>query len=156
MTPRDRIAVLLHHYRDVCEGIAGIEPAGDDVLALMCEEWNHSSYQQLERLLVVMHDRWPRMRQAVRTHYERYSEHRIAWCRRCGAHPVANEGRIHLHPPGRSVTLVAKVVRVYPSNDNLLAIQDALDWLENHWAGEVDLPKAVMDYTSSVALREVA
>ena len=156
MTPRDRIAVLLHHYRDVCEGIAGIEPRGDDVLALMCEEWNHASYQQLERLLVVMHERWARMRQALRTHYERYSEHRIAWCRKCGAHPANHEGRIHLHPPGRSITLTPKVVRVFPRDDKPTIVDDSLDWLERHWRGEVDLPSAIIQYTAAEALREVA
>ena len=140
----------------MCEGIAGTEPRGDDVLALMCEEWNHASYQQLERLLTLMHQRWPWMRQAVRARFERYSEHRIAWCAKCGAHPSAKEGSIHLHPPGRSVTLTAKVVRVLPQDDDPARIGDALDWLERHWKGEVDLPEAIMAYTAAVALREVA
>ena len=156
MTPRDRIAILLHHYRDVCEGIGGIQPRGDDVLALMCEEWNHESYQQLERLLRVMHERWPLLRQALRVRYERYSEHRIAWCVKCGAHPAGHEGRIHSHPPARSITLVPKVVRVYSQDDRPTVVDDAIAWLERHWRGEVDLPKAIIEHTAAVSLREVA
>lgn len=158
MTPRDRIAILLHHYRDVCEGIPTNKPRGDDLIIGMCEEWNHASYQQLERLLRVMP---PKMRAALRARYERYTEHRIAWCRKCGAHPAAHavlgaKGNIHRHPPGRSITLQAKVVRVFPRDDDPAQVGEALGWLELHWAGEVDLPKAIIEHTAAVALREVA
>src|SRR3972149_6142716 len=70
LTRRDQIAVLLHHYRDVLEGLADVDPeacercptfcgshdcerfgcVNEAFLALMCPAWNHPSYRQLERL----------------------------------------------------------------------------------------------------------
>jgi hypothetical protein len=168
MTPRDRIAILLHHYRDVCEGIRSNKPRGDELIIGMCEEWNHPAYQQLERLLVEMHQFEPRLRQALRQRFERYSERRVAWCKACNAKEPAFEiGAIHVRElvagkklfcrqAGKTVTLQPRIVRVFPTDDDPAAIGDAIDWLERHWTGIVDLPDAVIAYTSAVALREAA
>src|SRR3972149_4076254 len=131
LTRRDQIAVLLHHYRVVCEGIPGIEePDDEDMLALMCEEWNHPSYQQLERLLRVMGERWPELRGTLRQRYERYSERQAAWCRRCGEHPVSHVGRYHAHPPGRSVPRCPRIVRWDVADPS--RISQALEWLRRN------------------------
>lgn len=183
MTPRDRIATLLHHYRDVCDGIPNLRTGGcgdgcaldpkdrwlcsrygcDDerVLALMCEEWNHPSYQQLERLLVVMQERWPRIRQAVRSRYERYSERRVAWCPRCGVtNPAQRIGDAHKNPcrdrRGNTVEMREKIVRVLPVDDRPELIADALDWLERHWTGEVDLPDSIIAYATAALQQDAA
>jgi hypothetical protein len=163
---RDYIAILLHHYRDVCEGLYA-NPRGEDGVGrfLMCETWNHPAYQELERLLTMMHERWPRLRQAVRVRYERYSEHRVAWCKRCGEHPASAIKSIHSHPPGRSVTLRPRMVRVFGADDDPLAVADAEEWLQRHWRERYDrrfhetslvIPKTIAEIEAERALREAA
>lgn len=102
-----KIEKLLHHYRDVLDGLRdakGTDPCSDGcsldpkdqhlcrrfgcanpgVLAMMSEAWNHPSYQRLEHLLRVMGERFPGLRVALRDRYERFSERIIAVCPKCG------------------------------------------------------------------------
>lgn len=157
MTRRDRIELLLKHYRAVVEGIPGIEEPDDDgLLALMCEEWNHPSYQQLERLLNVMHERWPRHRQALRVRFERYDERRVAMCLVCGrTEHAAHIGKAHVRGSvagaklrcklgARTPDMVERIVRV-ESGDELLVIE-GLEWLDRHWLGEADLPTTIIRF----------
>ena len=138
---KPQIQTLLHHYLDVLEGIPDHEHrTSDDLLALMCPAWNSPAYQQLERLLRAMP---AGLRQAIRVRYERYTERRVAFCRRCGAHPAQKVGNVHRHPPGRAVTLAPKMVRVLPRDDDPKRVESALEWLARHWAGEIVLPKAI-------------
>lgn len=165
MTSRERITVLLHHYRDVCEGIPEAGPRPDEVLALMGREWNHPSYQRLERLLVVMHERWPRHRQALRARYERYSERRVAFCVVCEAvEPSSEIGRPHLKTRvagakqlcrigAKAPDMLPRVVRT-PSGGDAKLVEEAIEWLERSWGGEVELPTALVGY--GAGLRRVA
>lgn len=151
---RQAIETLLHHYRDVLEGVPDREHrSSDELLALMCPAWNHRSYQQLERLLYVMQQRWPKLRQALRVRFERYTERRVAWCKRCGEHPARDVGTIHRHPPGRSVALKPKLIRVPPDDDDPRRVDEALDWLVEHWVGRVDLPRSVFEIEAERRLR---
>ena len=111
---QQKIERLLHHYRDVCDGLRdarGSDPCADGcsldpkdqhlcrmfgcanpgVLALMSEAWNHPSYQRLERLLYVLAERFPKHRAAIRDRYERFSERRIAYCPVCKKVEQANK-----------------------------------------------------------------
>lgn len=151
---RTAIETLLHHYRDVLEGIPDREHrSSDELLALMCPAWNHPSYRQLEKLLARMPRR---LRQALRVRYERYSERRVAWCKRCGEHPARDVGSVHRHPPGRSVSLRPRLVRVLPRDDDPAAVESALDWLLEHWVGRVDLPRSVFEIEAERRLRDAA
>lgn len=161
MNPDQLIPILLHHYRDVCEGIYR-DPQGEDDVGkdLMCATWNHPAYQELERLLAIMHERWPRLRQALRQRFERYEELRVAWCKRCGAHPAWHVGRIHSHPPGRSIALRPRVVRVYAEDARY--VDDAIAFLEEHWQDvysiryretSLVLPKLVAEIEAERSLR---
>lgn len=157
MTRRERIELLLKHYQAVLEGIPGIaEPDDDDLLALMCEEWNHPSYQQLERLLYVMHQRWPRHRQALRVRYERYEERRVAFCTVCGRTEHAEFiGRTHVRGAvagaklrcklgAQTPDMVERIVRI-EGGDPLLVIE-AVEWLERHWRGDAIVPATILRY----------
>jgi len=148
------VATLLHHYRDVLEGIPdGEHNRSDDLLALMCRAWNHPSYQRLETLLAEMPGS---LRAAVRVRFERYSEVRVAWCRKCGQHPAWHVGRVHSHPPGRSVVLRPRVVRVMHPSDSPQRVALALEWLAGNWRRPLDLPKAILEIESERKLREAA
>ena len=138
ISTRDHITTLLDHYRDVLEGIYDRGKA-DDILALMCESWNHPSYQTLEALLERMkHERpWPRAHLLRR--YLHFHEVRRAYCRKCGTHPAKAIGSVHRHPPGRSVTLVAVTARVTPDDVSEAEVSHALDWLEASWPADVPL-----------------
>ena len=156
MTRRDRITLLLEHYQAVMEGLPGIEePDDSDVLALMCEEWNHPSYQQLERLLRVMHERWPVLRVALRMRYERYSERRVAWCPKCGVtEPAARIGSAHKNPcRDRRNHLVDMSVRIVRSSPQVRHETEAVDWLDRHWRGDAAVPDAILRYHSLEQLR---
>lgn len=158
MTPRERIAILLHHYRDVCEGIY-TNPAGEDDVGrfLMCRTWNEPPYQQLERLLREMHQTEPRLRQALRVRYERYSERRVAWCRKCGSHPADHVGRVHAHPPGRAVALKPRVVRSYTRDDRPELVARAEMWLEERFPEfKLYLPSVIMEIEAERSLRDAA
>lgn len=157
MTRRERIELLLKHYQAVCEGLPGIEePDDSDVLALMCEEWNHASYQQLERLLKVMHERWPRHRQAIRVRFERYEERRVAYCRVCGkTAPAGLIGEPHVRGTvagkklycrvgTKLVDMILRIERV-EYGDPLLVVE-AVEWLDRHWRGEADVPEAILRF----------
>ena len=159
MTDRDRIVVLLDHYQAVCEGIptGGIGDDDDGVLALMCREWNHPSYQRLERLLVVMHERWPRMRAAVRERFERYSERRVAYCVVCHAtEPASSIGEPHLRTRvagakllcrigAKAPDMVPRIVRSHGLFEGQL-VEDAVDWLERTWGQPVELPVTLIGF----------
>ena len=151
---KESIAVLLEHYRDVLDGIPDREHRGsDDLLALMCPAWNHRSYQQLERRLRDLKAERPKLHAKLETRYLRYTERRVAWCKRCGEHPASHVGNVHRHPPGRSVSLKPKMLRVLPRNDDPAGVAQALDWLEARWVGRADLPKAVFEIESERRLR---
>lgn len=165
MNRREQIERLLWHYRDVCEGIYDDVDGTGEPTSFMCVAWNHPAYQELERLLHVMHERWPRLRQAVRVRYERYSEKRVAWCKKCGAHPAWHSGRVHRHPPGRSIALKPHVVRIYSADDSALLVDDATDWLVAHWRETYDhrlretslvLPKTIASMEAERELRKLA
>lgn len=157
MTRRDRIVTLLEHYRDVLEGLhEGSRP--DEVLALMCRAWNHSSYQQLERLLARLRAEEPRLARHLLRYHLDYREVRRAWCRRCGDWPAAHIGRVHARckAKGRSTTLVPRVVRFPPDDVVSSAVEDATDWLVERWVGEPDIPEDVHAIERERALRKVA
>jgi hypothetical protein len=159
MTNRDRIVTLLEHYQAVCEGIPnGNEPGDDDgVLALMCVEWNHDSYQRLERLLAIMQQRWPKMRQALRERYERYSERRVAYCPVCKQIDDARFiGEPHLRGTvagakllcrtgAKAPDMIPRIHRVESRRFGYL-LADAIDWLERSWGGDVELPATLIGY----------
>lgn len=178
MTPRQRLEILLDHYRDVLEGArdrsAGCSREGcrlaprdrwlcqvygcadaEGVLALMNRDWNHASYQQLERLLGRMREDAPRLAWNLLRRFLHYHEVRRAWCRKCGFHPPGHVGRVHAHPPGKSVTLVARVKREHGTAD-LAAVERAIDWLLERWEGEVELPPGVAEIERERALRAAA
>lgn len=169
------IHTLLYHYRDVLEGIRDQTPRGscsdgcslanadrwlcrangcanEGVLALMCESYNHPSYQRLEQLLGAMDNRNPRQRHALRSRYERYTEKRVAWCRKCGEHPITALKAVHRHPPGRSVVLKPKIVRVLPLDDDPKLVAEATVWLAANFARQALLPKAIEEIESQRAL----
>ena len=180
MTRRDRILVLLEHYRDVLEGIGDSEPgcsgdcslddkdrwlcehygcADERVLALMCRAYNHSSYRQLERLLRLMWERWPRSYVQIQARFVRYSERRVAWCRKCGktlpAHKIGTvHGRCRIK--GRLVTLEPRVERVPAVGVDPARVTDAVDWLEQHWQGVAEIPPDVAQIERERELRKVA
>jgi hypothetical protein len=157
-TQRPRIEILLNHYRDVLEGLPDREhPLGDDgILALMCPAWNSPAYQQLEHLLRVLHERFPRQRQALRVRHERYTERKVAYCRKCGVHPWKAIGSVHSHPPGRSIALYPKMLRVLPGDDNPRRVEEAIEWLCRHWRGQIVIPKSVAAIEAERLLREAA
>ena len=151
---RAAIETLLHHYRDVLEGIPDKDRrASDDLLALMCPAWNHRSYRQLERRLEQLKAERPVLHAKVVTRYLRYSERRVAWCKKCGEHPASQVGDVHRHPPGRSVSLKPKLIRVLPDNDDPAGVELALDWLEARWVGRADLPRSVFEIEAERRLR---
>lgn len=151
---RQAIETLLHHYRDVLEGIPDKEHSrSDDLLALMCPAWNHRSYRQLEQRLAELKKARPKLHAKLETRFLRYTERRIAWCKKCGEHPASDVGAVHRHPPGRSVSLRPKMVRVLPRNDDPIGVALALDWLEARWLGRADLPKAVFEIEAERRLR---
>lgn len=174
MTERERIVTLLEHYRDVLDGLDehgadSVHVKGDwaDVLALMCSAWNAPAYRELERLLVVMRERWPKLYQAIRARFLDYADVRQAYCKgtrrdngkRCGWHPSTEIGRVHggcLHR-GRTVTLEARMRRVRPVYD-AIALGDALEWLERHWRRSVgkNLPPEVIQIETEQMKRAAA
>lgn len=159
MTNRDRIVTLLEHYQAVCEGIqTGTEPdADDDLIALMCLEWNHPSYQRLEKLLAIMHQRWPKMRQSLRERYERYAERRVAYCSVCKTiEPASMIGEPHLRATVAGAKLLCRIgakapdmlPRIHRVESHVFAylLSDSIDWLERNWGGEVELPVALIGF----------
>jgi len=151
---RTAIETLLTHYRDVLEGIPDREHRrSDDLLALMCPAWNHRSYRQLERLLEQLKAERPKLHAKLVTRFLRFSERRVAYCRRCGEHPSSDVGKVHAHPPGRSITLRSKMLRVLPRNDDPAGVSLAIAWLEQRWSGRADLPKAVFEIEAEQRLR---
>lgn len=170
MNQRQRIELLLEHYREVLEGVQEHDDerdpcavecsladrdkwlcvrygcASQGVIAAMCAAWNAPAYQRLEKLLRLMRERWPREYQAVRLRYLDYVEVRAAWCRRCGWHPATSIGRVHAHPPTRSVTLVPKVRRTFADELDGRALTDAVEWLDRRWGDDLCvLPKEVIE-----------
>lgn len=137
--------MLLEHYRDVQPGLVDTEPGAADGHALLASgPWKHHSYQQLERLLTTMRRVEPRLARHLLRRYLDYREVRRAWCRKCGYHASAATGRIHLHPPGRSVTLLPVVVRFAPDDVREAQVAHGIDWLASRWRGEVDLPHEIV------------
>ena len=133
MTRRDRITLLLEYLVDVREGLPDKEPEhGDELIALMCKAWNTPAYQELERLLPYLRDADRQAYWHLSERFLRYGERRVAWCRRCGFHPAAQAGKLHAHPPGRSVTLQPKVVRVVNYAVSEPCVMRGLDWLDGH------------------------
>lgn len=157
MTTRERITVLLEYLVDVREGLPEKERSrSDEMLALMCEAWNSPPYQELERLLPLMRWAEPRNYWHLAERWLRYGEARRAWCRRCGLHHASEIGKIHVHPPGRSVTLQPRIERTWhPAMDPHLADR-GVEWLERHFRVEPELPKAVLVCESERRLRAVA
>ena len=151
--------MLLEYLVDVREGLAD-RSNGDwefgSVLALMCEAWNAPAYQELERLLPYLRDTEPRRYWHLAERYLRYGEVRVAHCRRCGHHHASQIGSVHRHPPGRAITLKPVILRSLHKGIDELSVSLAIDWLEDHFHGEVALPKAVLEVESERRLRAVA
>lgn len=163
MTRRDRIVLLLEHYRDVLHGLDEHGPDSvhvhgdwDRLIPAMCEAWNSPAYQQLERLLAVMRERWPRLWLHLRKRYLDYDEVYSGWCKRCGWHPSTAIGKNHSHPPGRSITVAPRIRRVLPVDLSEPELADGLEWLERHWSGACEIPEEIMRIEAQRRLAEPA
>ena len=162
MTRHDRILVLLEHYRDVLEGLRDRQSSDGYLVIGMCRAWNHASYQELERLLPLLRERMPRLHDAVVTRYLGYFERRVGWCRKCEATlSTSRLGKAHGTPAGYCrlkgvlVMVEPRVVRIGGEGRDA-DLRNAVEWLERHWRGEVEIPADVQAVESERKLRAVA
>lgn len=175
---RERVLTLLEFYRDVLEGLRergpvcvgppdvcgerdcrrlGVCVESDNVLAMMCEAYNHPSYRELERLLGVLRVREPLLWRALWQRFVGYVERRRARCAVCGDHPASAVGKVHrgCRRKGRTVTLRAVTVREFPPGFDAAAAERAVDWLVESWRGPVVVPPDVLQVVSERELRRL-
>lgn len=144
MTRQERIQFLLEHLADVQAGVRDRGTGGDHI-PLMCRSWNHPSYQELERLLVLIRSAAPRGYRAVVGMYVHPRFVRRAVCSRCGAvEPPELVGELHRHTARSGFAFVARMVRVplYPVEQH--EVDGAIGWFDEHWQGGVFVPDELL------------
>lgn len=166
MTDRDRITVLLERWRDVQPGLVdtdGIAGSAAGYALLADGPWKHPSYRKLERYVAELRRENARLARHLLRYYLHYDEVRRALCRVCGSVEAAGEiGRPH-----RATTVAGKrlycrvgntapdmapvIARMPPADCSTAAVEEAIDWLEKRWPGEVDLPRELVGGTRAVA-----
>lgn len=111
----------------------------------MCRAWNHSSYQELERLLPLLGADARLLNRAVVATYVYPRFVRRAVCPNCNVvKPPALVGELHHHPYRKSSAFVARMVRVpmYPVEQ--VDVDGALVWFDENWQGEPYVPDELL------------
>lgn len=139
-----RIVDLLEHYRDVVPGLHGgsewdANGSPDSHAQLAGGVWNHSSYQQLERLRLKLREVAPRPYWHLAEFYFRAGTKRIARCQRCGREApwdkvgvICNHGKRH-HPEPKA--MVVAIGRVTSASVDPIYVELAVCWLAHKWRG---------------------
>jgi hypothetical protein len=143
VTRRERITFLLEHFHDVLAGVRDKGLGGEHV-PLMCRAWNGVSYQELERLLLLLSaDARPLYRAVVGLYvYPRFV--RRAVCPKAVPSKPTLVGELHFHQNRKSATFIARMVRVplYPVEQR--DVDAAIVWLDEHWRGGVFVPDELL------------
>lgn len=138
---RERIVVLLENYVDVVEGLRDRLGSGEH-LPLMCRAWRvpAQGYPELDHQLGIMRASEPSLYWHLAQTYFHSTRRRVLECPRCRAvMPTWHSANFHKH--GHSnVAVVPRVIRIVRSEVRAQSVEDAIDWLETNWRGEVFVP----------------
>ena len=138
---RERIVVLLENYVDVVEGLRDRMGAGEHI-PLMCRAWRvpRQGYPELDHQLGLMRLAAPSLYWHLAQTYFHAPRRRVLQCPRCRA-VLPSWHTVNFHKHGHSnVAIVPKVVRVVNRGVVVQSVDDAIDWLERSWRGEVFVP----------------
>jgi hypothetical protein len=117
----------------------------------MCAAWNRPElgYPELERLRLAMKVDAPVLyRAVVAVLYPRFV--RRAVCPKClVVKPPELVGELHRHNGRGTSPFVARMLRVplFPVSDR--SVDDAISWLDEHWAGGVYIPDELLPLVST-------
>jgi len=142
---RERIVVLLEHYVDVVEGLRDRLGSGEHI-PLMCRAWRVPSegYPELDHQLGLMRSTAPTLYWHLAQTYFHSTRRRVLYCPRCRAVlPSWSSTNFHRHGHA-TVAVVPRVVRITSPNVQVRSVDDAVDWLERHWRGEVFVPDELL------------
>lgn len=144
-TRRERIVVLLENYVDVESGLRDRRGDGEH-LPLMCRPWNQprEGYPELDHQLGRMRSLEPTLYWHLSQTFFHATHRRVLQCPRCrGVVPTWSSVNFHKH--GHSnVAVVPRVVRVVHGQVRTQSVEDAIDWLERSWRGEVFVPDELL------------
>ena len=142
---RARIVALLEHYTDVVEGLRERLGEGEH-MPLMCRAWRVPSqgYPELDHQLGLMRSTAPTLYWHLSQTYFHATHRRVLCCPRCRAVlPAWSSTSFHRHGHD-TVAVVPRVVRITSPNVQVRSVEDAVDWLERHWRGEVFVPDELL------------
>ena len=146
---RERIALMLEWYVDVVSGMRDELGTGERGLQLMCRAWRvpEQGYPELDYQLHQMKGQQPNLYKHLVWYYIYSTKKRAQVCPRCNT--VMHHTR-NFHQHGRnSVAVVPRMLRVRQPWVRQAVVDDAVDWLEQHWRGGVFLPDELMPHKVS-------
>lgn len=144
------LTLLLTHYNDVEDALRGPSGVKGDGGAgpSMSQEWNHRSYQELERCLKLMRNEAPWLWWDVRERFLNYQTCRI----RVPVTRSAKGPRPQLPPNTEEIAPVeldtkhgVYLVRRWAEHVNPANVTAGLEWISTEFHGEPFLPDAFLE-----------
>ena len=150
MTRRERIEFLLENYLEVEHGLQEPRSGPGDYVPQMCRAYRHPSYIELRRCLDILQRRRPVVWWHLAETYFRFEERRVTVCPRCKKEypPGLLDGMAHKHG-NKSVDLVPMIVRRISKLVDTRRVEEAIDWLEDVFRGEVFIPDELLVYAAA-------
>lgn len=137
---RERIALMLEWYVDVESGMRDELGTGEPGLSLMCRAWRvpAQGYPELDYQLGQLKTQEPGLYRHLAWWYFHSTRRRALVCPRCNV--VMHHSR-NFHQHGRTaVAVVPRMLRVSQPWVRKAVVEQAVDWLEQHWRGSVFVP----------------